>query len=121
MSKGTTDDFPWSAWKWDRTPEARAAPAKGIRTARRASLYLVLLALSCGRSSPQKDYDLAWKAYQRGELATALKLADTHTARHTVNTKWHWEFRLLQAETLIALGRTADAEKLLAATPPRDA
>src|SRR5690349_1091386 len=120
MSKGTNDGSRWCAWKWAPTPEAPATRATARRTATRARAKLLLavaLAISCSRS-PQAQYDLAWKSYQRGELAEVFAITEEHASRHAgKNPQWHWRFRLLQAETLTALGRNADAEALLGVDP----
>src|SRR4051794_36366731 len=116
MSKGTNDSSRWCAWKWARTPEAPATRATARPTAIRAAASLLVAlacATSCSRSSPQSEYDLVWKTYQRGELAAAGKLAAHHAARYAAgNSLWHWNFRLLQAEALTQLGQTTEAEAL---------
>src|SRR5690242_766141 len=105
MSKGTNDGSRWCGWKWARTPAAPATRATARPTARRAAsaLLALLVALSCSRSSPQRDYDLAWKAHLRGELASAFQLSSDGAAKHPETAEWHWRFRLLEAETLVAL------------------
>lgn len=73
--------------------------------------------MSCSRP-PQHEYDFLWKAYLRGELENTLQLAAAQATRYeNRDPVWHWRFRLLQAETLIALGRPGEAEKLLGEAP----
>src|SRR5512133_3811778 len=103
MSKRTSGGSRCYGSKWGRTPEARDRRATARRTARRATsaICAVILAASCSRLGPQAEYDRAWKAYLRGELASAASLASAAAARHADRAKpWFWSFRLLQAEAL---------------------
>src|SRR5436190_22800128 len=104
MSKGTRGGLPWSGWPWGRMRAGPDPRATGNRTGKRpaASLVGLLLALSaaiaCG--GPQRTYDKARAAYQRGQLGDALTDATAGVARwKDPASPWHWNFRLLSAET----------------------
>lgn len=97
-----------------------AALAKASRTAKRATsaAIILLLAAACSRPSVDRAYDLAWKAYLRGELANAAAEAEAQAARQDPLTSAHWKFRLLQAEALTGLARNNEAALLLADPVP---
>src|SRR4051812_14810157 len=124
MSKGTSGGLPWSGWPWDRARAVQRPRRMANRTASRSSRNQLLigaclgLAIAC--AGPQGAYERARAAYQHGDIVAALQQAKAGTARwHDPESPWHWNFSLLEAESLTALARLPEADAILNCEPPR--
>jgi CHAT domain-containing protein/Tfp pilus assembly protein PilF len=80
-------------------------------------ILLLLVAGSCARSSERvpEFYDRALEGLERGDLQGAEALVVEHepSFRGQPRSPWHWRFRLLHAEVLIAQGKAGDAIALV--------
>lgn len=83
-------------------------------------LLLLLAAGSCARPSERAAaaHDRAVEALEQGDLKRAEELVLDNEARWRGDARstWHWQFRLLHAEVLLAQGKAAEA-MALADTP----
>ena len=72
---------------------------------------------------PGSIYAEANRAYERGDLQSALALADRGFSQTQANAspQWYWTFRFLKAEILLTQGKTAQASDLLPASLPAPA
>jgi CHAT domain-containing protein len=94
------------------------------RLLRHVSLVLLLAAGACERASgAAAAYDRIVSDLERGNLQQAEQLVreSEERWRDSVQSPWHWRFRLLNAEVHIARGRAADARTLVEAPVPPDA
>jgi CHAT domain-containing protein len=77
---------------------------------------LVVLAVACScrpSDGPEAVYREITAQYIRAELAQAVSASVAAARRWRSDPQWFWRFRLLQAESLLALGRVGDASELL--------
>ena len=99
-------------------PRATASRTATRPAASATAILLVLFAgVSCGR--PERAYEKARTAYQRGDIAQALADATAGATRwKDPASPWHWNFHLLSAEALTALARYPEANDILSTDPP---
>ena len=94
------------------------------RLLRHVPLVLLLAAGSCEQADGAAGaYDRIVSDLERGNLQQAEQLVQESGQRWSDSAKspWHWRFRLLNAEVLIARGKAADARRLVDAPVPQDA
>src|SRR5689334_2286631 len=119
MSKGTNVALRCCGWQWARMRAAPARRATVKRTALRAtSAFLILLAGACSRSAPEQEYQAVRQAYLRGELEPAAASSARLAKKYQSKPVWHWQFRLLQAESLLGIPKEKEAAALLAEKTP---
>jgi CHAT domain-containing protein len=95
----------------------------GLRTQRFErlvfALSLALLWPGCSRpTNPQRTFEHARETFVRGDLGTAGREADTAYREFSREPEWAWKFRLLEAEVLLAQGRSKDVLSLLDSSLP---
>src|SRR5262245_48931403 len=88
-------------------------------------LLICCCCASCGRGKePSESYARALQDFRQGDFRQALERAHG-PAPWTVDphAEWHWPFRLLEAEVLLAMGKARDAQQIVDApgVPDRDA
>ena len=95
---------------------ARALSAPDRRTARSrrrcvCSIAAVAALCSCSVPRPEAAYQRIWALYIDGQYANATQAAaaETQKFKQTPRGVWFWKFRLLEAESLIAQGKLAEA------------
>src|SRR5947209_1052524 len=120
MSKATSGASRCYGWRWDRTQPAPGRRATASRTARRAvSLLLAAFACaSCGRFTPEREYNRAWGEFLRGDLEQAVAACTRNAGWRRPDSAWYWKFRLLQAEVLTTQSKDSDALKIVAQPLP---
>ena len=92
------------------------------RLLRHVPFVLLLAAGSCEQAGgAAAAYDRIVSDLERGNLQQAEQLVQESGQRWSDSAKspWHWRFRLLNAEVLIARGRPADARRLVDAPVPQ--
>jgi CHAT domain-containing protein len=82
-----------------------------------------VITIGCGRKPVQPNdalYRDAETSFQKGDTTIALDRAETGLRRCGSSSEWCWRFRLLKAESLMALGQSKIAFQLLeeANNPP---
>src|SRR5437764_5343719 len=77
-------------------------------------LFSFVFLVSCGRTeSPGVVYQRVWATFLSGDLARAAFDAGIQSSQRRSDIAWHWRFRLLQAEALLAQTQVAKAADLL--------
>ena len=76
------------------------------------SLSLTLLS-SCASNGPEPAYERVWKLYTSGALRDAAAAASDESRKLEGSRRWYWEFRLLDAESLLAQGKVPEALALI--------
>jgi len=79
-------------------------------------MLLFVAAAGCARRSGEEAYRQAWSAYAQGQILEAANRAARAAEQwqQQPQSPWFHRFRLLHAESLMALGKSAEAEAILA-------
>jgi len=78
----------------------------------------VVLWCACTRDAVKRDYDRLEAEFRRGDLVQVAASARQQATKLASQPRWHWQYRLLAAESLTLLSRYAEAGKLVAEDPP---
>jgi|SRR5579872_416815 len=89
---------------------------------RSCAVVAILLAslLGCSRESAETAYRRVWNLYASGALLDAVQAASSECERFkkSGDAAASWKFRLIETESLLALGRAEDALALIAEPVP---
>lgn len=95
--------------------DRRAAESRIAEQFRRSIPFaaLAIFLTSCNANSPELTYGTVWKLYTSGALQDAAAAASEESQKFKHDSRWHWEFRLLNAEALLAQSKVREASALI--------